>query len=49
MDLNVVLVEKVFDVLAFIFDSEEYLFDPMFDIDILELLWVVIFTTRRLI
>jgi len=49
MDLNVVFVEKVFDVLAFIFNSEEYLFDPMFDIDILELLWVVIFTTRRLI
>ena len=42
-------VEKVFDVLAFIFNSEEYLFDPMFDIDVLELLRVVIFTTRRLI
>ncbi len=49
MDLNVVFVEKVFDVLALIFDSEEYLFDPMFDIDVLELLRVVIFTTRRLI
>lgn len=47
MDLNVVFVEKVFDVLAFIFDSEEDLFDPMLDIDVLKLLRVRISATCR--
>jgi hypothetical protein len=49
MNLDVVLMKKVFDVLTLIFYREEDLFDLMLDIDVLKLLRLWIFASRRLI